>query len=56
MTKSKKCITNIHPICISSDSKLPECLCWCAECKEQKEIGFERNESFMFDLQPRSGA
>jgi hypothetical protein len=36
-TKTKKCITNIHPICISSDSNLPECLCWCAECREQRE-------------------
>jgi hypothetical protein len=25
------------------------------KCKEE-EIGYERNESFLFDLQPRSGA
>lgn len=23
-----------HPICVASDSGLPECACWCAECKE----------------------
>lgn len=23
-----------HPICVSSDSGLPECACWCAECKD----------------------
>ena len=25
-----------HPICVSSDSLLPECACWCAECKEAR--------------------
>lgn len=25
-----------HPLCISSDSGLPECACWCAECKEAR--------------------
>jgi hypothetical protein len=23
-----------HPTCVSSDSGLPECRCWCAECRE----------------------
>ena len=32
--KATKCIDGSHPVCIGSDSKLPECLCWCAECKE----------------------
>ena len=31
----KKCDT--HTICIASDSNLPECKCWCAECKEWRE-------------------
>lgn len=35
--KARKCINNTHPICISSDSNLPECICWCAECREQRE-------------------
>lgn len=25
------CMT--HSVCVSSDSGLPECKCWCAECK-----------------------
>ena len=25
-----------HETCISSDSNLPTCKCWCAECKEAK--------------------
>jgi hypothetical protein len=32
--KQNYCISKKHPICTSSDSKLPECLCWCAECKD----------------------
>jgi hypothetical protein len=32
--KKKTCIDNSHAICTSSDSKLPACVCWCAECKE----------------------
>lgn len=35
--KEIKCST--HAICVSSDSNLPECKCWCAECKDiMKEI------------------
>jgi hypothetical protein len=34
MAKRKNCPTGQHPICIASDSKLAECVCWCAECKE----------------------
>lgn len=25
---------NPHPICGSSDSGLPYCRCWCAECRD----------------------
>jgi hypothetical protein len=32
--KSKTCLTGQHPICTGSDSKLAECVCWCAECRE----------------------
>jgi hypothetical protein len=32
--KKKHCINGQHPICSASDSKLAECVCWCAECKE----------------------
>jgi uncharacterized protein YecT (DUF1311 family) len=32
--KKKVCIDGSHPVCTSSDSKLAECVCWCAECKE----------------------
>jgi hypothetical protein len=24
-----------HEICFASDSKLPVCKCWCAQCKEE---------------------
>jgi hypothetical protein len=34
MAKKKNCPTGQHPVCIGSDSKLAECVCWCAECKE----------------------
>lgn len=34
MPKNTKCVANQHPICSASDSKLAECVCWCAECKE----------------------
>lgn len=35
--KARSCST--HAVCASSDSKLPECKCWCAECKDiMKEI------------------
>lgn len=34
---SMKTRCSFHGICISSDSKLPECKCWCAECKENKK-------------------
>ena len=34
MAKKKNCPTGQHPICIASDSKLANCVCWCAECKE----------------------
>lgn len=30
--KSKTC--SQHDSCVSSDSSLPMCKCWCAECKE----------------------
>jgi hypothetical protein len=30
----KNCIDGSHQLCTSSDSKLPECVCWCAECKD----------------------
>jgi hypothetical protein len=26
-----------HGIFVSSDSKMPECKCWCAECKENRK-------------------
>ena len=32
--KSKVCPTGQHPICIASDSRLANCVCWCAECRE----------------------
>ena len=25
-----------HPICVASDSGLPECACWCAECQDAR--------------------
>lgn len=28
------CLDGSHDICVSSDSGLPECRCWCAECRE----------------------
>lgn len=28
---------NQHEICKASDSNLPECKCWCVECKEWQE-------------------
>lgn len=41
--KEIKCST--HAICLSSDSKLPECKCWCAECKDiMKEIVTENKK------------
>ena len=30
--KTKTC--SQHDTCVSSDSSLPMCKCWCAECKE----------------------
>jgi hypothetical protein len=30
-------LINQVKICISSDSNLPECICWCAECREQRK-------------------
>ena len=30
--KSKSC--SQHPVCSASDSYLPLCKCWCAECKD----------------------
>lgn len=35
--ESLKTRCNFHGVCVSSDSKLPECKCWCAECKEYKQ-------------------
>jgi hypothetical protein len=32
--KNQKCADNTHPACVSSDSNLAVCVCWCAECKE----------------------
>lgn len=29
-----RCLDGSHEICASSDSGLPECRCWCAECAE----------------------
>ena len=26
----------MNAICISSDSNLPQCICWCAECRENR--------------------
>ena len=34
MAKKKNCPTGQHPICTASDSKLANCVCWCAECRE----------------------
>jgi hypothetical protein len=34
MPKKKNCPTGQHPVCVASDSKLSECVCWCAQCKE----------------------
>jgi hypothetical protein len=34
MAKKKNCPTGQHAICVASDSKLAECVCWCAQCKE----------------------
>jgi len=37
--KKRSCADGSHPVCTSSDSNLPECVCWCAECKDiMKEI------------------
>jgi hypothetical protein len=35
--ESMKTRCEFHAVCISSDSNLPECKCWCAECKENKK-------------------
>lgn len=33
MARRKTCLDGTHPTCVASDSGLPECVCWCAECK-----------------------
>ena len=35
--ESLKTRCNFHGVCVSSDSNLAECKCWCAECKENKK-------------------
>jgi hypothetical protein len=30
-------VCKICAVCVSSDSKLPECKCWCAECQENRQ-------------------
>jgi hypothetical protein len=45
MTKRATCTE--HASCTTSDSNLPECSCWCAECHEWRDTMRPKWESEM---------